>query len=286
MTTHFCVTCYGLSASRWTSFVLASNPRVFVAHGTYRLDSIVKGSFVAERPIGKETANFDALERGREAFSWVKSASLKALYARYHEIAPDAEACGNVHTFVPAELYAKSDLDELSLTVVNLIRNPISFVDCHNTVVSHAQQIEELGQHYATMYADRVLPRLEALDILDLERYATDPDHAFLLSCFSVTDQAEDLERYPIPLFRMETLTSDVGYLADFCRRVSGFAYNEATLERFIAQGAINNHRNPRALREPNAIRAAWPPHHRAAFDALVAQPYGQVFANAGYPLD
>ena len=286
MATDFSVTCYGLSASRWTSFVLASDPRVFVAHGTYPLDSIIKGNFEIERPIGKETENFDALQRGREAFSWIKSASLKALYARYREIYPDAEAYGNVHSFVPGELYAKSDFNEMSITVVNLIRNPIGFVDCHNAVVMHAKHFAELEQHYATMYTDQVLPYLEALGVLDMPCYATALDRAFLISCFSVIDQAKDIARYPLPLFQMETLTSDAGYLADFCRKVSGFAYNEATLDRFIAQGSINNHRSPQALREPKAIRAAWASHHQAAFDILVAQPYGEVFATAGYPLD
>ncbi|MCB1775979.1 MAG: hypothetical protein KDI50_00945 [Candidatus Competibacteraceae bacterium] len=174
----------------------------------------------------------------------------------------------------------------MSITIVNLIRNPIGFVDCHNAIILRAEHFVELEQHYATMYADRVLPRLEALDVLDMQRYTTALDRAFLISCFSVIDQAEDLVKYPLPLFRMEALTTDVDDLADFCHKVSGFAYNETILERFIAQGAINNHRSPQAPRQPEAIRAAWPRHHRAAFDTLVARPHGETFASAGYPLD
>ncbi|MCP5195849.1 MAG: hypothetical protein H6974_03505 [Gammaproteobacteria bacterium] len=285
MITNFCVTCYGLSASRWASFVLASDPRVFIAHGTYALDSIVNGSFNAELIIN-ENNNLDALKRGRELHTWIKQASLKALYARYREIYPDAEVYGNIHSFVPTELYAKKDINEILIMVINLIRNPICFIDCHNTIVMNAESIEELKKQYAMMYINRVLPNIETLNALDLQRYKNAMDRAFLISCFSVIDQAEDIIKYPIPLFRMEALTTDAEYLANFCYRVSGLTYAEATLESFIAKGAINNHRSRQALRQPEEIWAAWAPHHRDAFNALVARPYAKVFASVGYPLN
>ncbi|GAA5181669.1 hypothetical protein GCM10025771_29120 [Niveibacterium umoris] len=285
MSRDFCVTCYGLAASRWVSFVLASHPKVFVAHGTYELDSIMRGSFDSERTIGKESDNLDALERGRELHRLIKRSPLKALYDQYRALWPQAEVYGNVHSFVPVELYAKPDISEMDLNVVNLLRHPVSFVDCHNTIVLQAQQTEELKQHYETMYARQVLPALERDGALDPSAYVSLEDKAFLISCFSVVGQAKDLIAHPMPAFRMEQLTTDGDALAGFCRTVTGFEYDPAALAAFIAKGSINNHRKKEALRQPAEIYAAWSPRYQRAFEMLIARPYREVFGEVGYPL-
>src|SRR5689334_7225686 len=48
----FLVTTPGLSATRWLSFVLASHPDVYVAHGKHSLESVVERRFDRERQQG------------------------------------------------------------------------------------------------------------------------------------------------------------------------------------------------------------------------------------------
>src|ERR1700752_296739 len=93
--TRFLVTTPGLSATRWLSFVLASRPDVYVAHGKHSLESIVHGRFDKERQSGDRSS----LALGNVMSEFYHCRSLSEVFDIYREFMPRAMAYGNVHSY-------------------------------------------------------------------------------------------------------------------------------------------------------------------------------------------
>lgn len=279
----FSVVSYGYSASRWMAFTLASQPEVFVAHGTYALDSIMEGDAEAERNQGKAGDRLDSLTRGRTDLQ-LKNYTLTELYRLYQQDYPQKKAYGNVHTFVPRELFYKPDFDHMAPKVFHLVREPFAFITSHTSGVKQAEAIPELKAHYQRffdLFCERFPHVRECnwFDPISLEQ------KAFLVSCYTLFNLAQDIRRYgkQMTTVRMEELTSDSRALADACERITGLNYDQTALEAFIHAGALNLHRKQRDTEL--CAYDTWQTWQQEAFRwVLSAELYGYL-NELGYPL-
>src|SRR5262249_10804090 len=81
---------------------------------------------------------------------------------------------------------------------------------------------------------------------------------AFAVSCLSVASLRLDLSYPGFRHVQMETLTTQVDTLADFCQDLTGLRYEPAVLDNFIRQGAINQHRPGASRQDPHEIYTGW----------------------------
>jgi len=279
----FSIVSYGYSASRWVAFALASHPDVFVAHGTYALNSIMDGDPEAEREKGASGDRLDPLTRGRTDLQ-LKSSPLIELYHLYQQNYPQKKVYGNVHTFVPRELFYKPDFDRMAPRVFHLVREPFAFVTSHTSGVIQAEAVPELKAHYQgffELFCERFphIRECEWFDPTELEQ------KAFLVSCYTLFNLAQDIRRYgkQMMTIKMEQLTSDLRALADTCEQITGLSYDQTALEAFIQAGALNLHRKQRDT--DLCAYDTWQAWQQEAFRWVLSQELYNYLGDLGYPL-
>ncbi len=82
---------------------------------------------------------------------------------------------------------------------------------------------------------------------------------AFSASCFGVANQIRDMSYPGFRTLKMEDLTTEVNVLKDACEELTGLDYPRETLERYIARGAINQHRRShKGSNDPHQVFASW----------------------------
>ncbi|MGE5194660.1 MAG: hypothetical protein ACM3U2_19380 [Deltaproteobacteria bacterium] len=274
----FLVTTPGLSATRWLSFVLASHPNVYVAHGKHSLESVMHGQFDRERQQG-DTAS---LALGNVMNDFYRCQPLAAVFDIYRHMKPDARAWGNVHTYTLSELLNRFDpaADLAGIAIVNVLRHPVSYIASHTALARSARAFPSLHAHYRGMF-DRVLtacPELLLVKCRDLESFRD-----FSVSCFSAGQILNDLRCDHAPHLRMEELTSDVDRLAWFCEHLTGLIYGRDRLVSFVKEGPINSHRGRSGRKMPAEICAEWEDWQYDAVDLLLSEELFIRFEAAGY---
>ncbi|MFT5294333.1 MAG: hypothetical protein ACI9VT_001205 [Psychroserpens sp.] len=280
------VTSYGYSASRWFSYVLASNHDVFVAHGTYTFDSIIEGDYFFEKDKAKnQIENLDALTKGRELVQQIKSSSLTDLYNKYQSQYPTYESYGNVHSYVCRELFYKDDYEVVKPRAFHLIREPISFVESHSSGVVSAEKTAELKEAYQrffNLFIER-FPEVVACDWFDRNSLE---QKAFLLSVYTLHNIAQDEIRYGKQMHTifMEEATSNLTYLRDTCEMISQKEYNINSLASYINGGAVNSHRHKASELNSHVMFTKWRPWQHQSFDLMIERKgYAQCLHDLGY---
>ena len=250
---YFLVTSQGLTATRWLSFVLASNSEVFVAHGYYPLSSVIKGNFHREKTIG----DIEALTMGTELKSLYKQKELHEIYKIYHTVMPEAKVYGGVHTYILNHLICNKGSSLSKLKVLNSIRHPVGYINSHSGMVKTASQ-NYLRTYtiYKKMYEEALVkyPEIALIDKIEDEEFI-----AFVVGCLSVSYQINDLMHSEYQHIKMERFTVDVDLLQEICRYLTGLKYDEQKLKSMIEVGAINKHRKQgNTTQEPQAIYNSW----------------------------
>ena len=278
--TRFLVTTPGLSATRWLSFVLASQPDVFVAHGKHSLESVVEGRFENERASG----DVSSLALGNVMSDFYRCRTLDEVFETYLRLKPGVGACGNVHTYT---------LDELSnrfgpaarlegFRVVNVQRHPVAYIASHASMVRRARDYRDLHEHYRRMFEEALAlcPELLLVGCDDLREF-----EVFAVSCYSASRILADLRWDWAPCVRMEDLTSDVDRLSWLCSEyLTGAPYDRQRLTRFIEDGPINRHRQGPAGNSANDIYSRWHDWQRDVAALLLPDELSRAgFAKAGY---
>ncbi|MCL2926303.1 MAG: tetratricopeptide repeat protein, partial [Trichodesmium sp. MAG_R04] len=250
---YFLVTSQGLTATRWLSFVLASNSKVFVAHGHYPLSSVIKGNFHREKTIG----DIEALTMGTELQSLYKQKKLQEIYEVYHTVMPEAKVYGGVHTYVLNNLMGSKGDSLPQLKILNSIRHPVGYISSHSGMVKTANQ-NYLRTYtlYKKMYEEALVkhPEIALTDKIEDEEFI-----AFVVSCLSVSYQINDLMHSEYQHIKMERFTVDVNLLQEICWYLTGLKYDEQKLKSMIEAGAINKHRKQgNTTQDPQAIYNSW----------------------------
>jgi hypothetical protein len=281
--TRFLVTTPGLSATRWLSFVLASHPDVFVAHGKHSLESIAHGRFESERQRGDSSS----LALGNVMSDFYRCRSLAEVFQTYRDFMPTARAIGNVHSYTLNELLNRFGADSSvaardlqNIRIANVIRHPIAYITSHTAMVRSAAAHPSLSRHYHQMFSEALELRPELLEIPcpggeDIE--------AFVVSCFSASQVLYDLQCDQVPHVRMEDLTSDVDGLAKFCESLTQLPYDVDRLARFVNEGPINRHRQTRGIESPRELYGRWTKWQRHVAALLLSDELLERFANSRY---
>jgi hypothetical protein len=282
-TRRFLVTTPGLCATRWLSFVLASRPDVYVAHGKHSLESIAYGQFKTERQQGDKAS----LALGNVMGEFYRRRSLTDVFEIYHDFMPSAVAIGNVHTYTLSEVLNRfgpldriDGCDRETLRLANVIRHPISYIQSHTAMVRSAADHPPLRKHFRCLFAEALELRPELLDI----PCQAGPDiEAFVVSCFSASRFLDDLRCDEVQHLRMEDLTSDVNRLTEFCEYVTQLPYDRGLLSGFINEGPINRHHKTAGRATPHDIYAQWQPWQRHVAALLLPDELIERFAGARY---
>ncbi|WP_067217228.1 hypothetical protein [Marinomonas gallaica] len=279
----FSVVSYGYSASRWVAFALASHPDVFVAHGTYALNSIMDGNPEAERDKGASGDRLDPLTRGRTDLQ-LKDYSLGELYELCQTQYPGRASYGNVHTFVPRELFYKADFEHVKPSVFHLVREPFAFVTSHTSGVLQAEEVPELCEHYQrffNLFRER-FPHIQECQWFDP---ASIQQKAFLVSCYTLFNLAQDIRRYGAKMttVRMEELTIDIDCLKSACEQITGLEYDKATLQVLFNTGALNLHQKKQS--DKPIGYDTWMPWQQEAFRYVLSEELYEYLNELGYPL-
>ncbi|TDO96248.1 hypothetical protein [Marinomonas balearica] len=289
MKKNYCVTANGPAATRWLSFVLASNKRTFVAHGSYPLDSVVNGSYESEKALLSAPINKDAVTRGREAERFIKTTPLKELYEHFKTEFPGFENYGCVHSFVLHELYNKPEIHEMDLTVFNLIRNPINYIASHTKLVTDAHLFaEELHNHYSSFFEKQFLEEFESFPEQFPDFDSNNMEHrGHVLSCYTIKRQQQDLHNFEgvIDNILMEEMTSDIEYLKKYCEMITGLQYSYQSLESFISGGALNSHRR-KASSKAEDTYTNWTKLQKDIFHHILDESDLCIYKKNGYNLD
>ena len=230
----FAVTTPGLTATRWLTYVLASRPDVFVAHGKFALDSVSNGDFHKEQ----ETASIDSLTRGNETRTFYEDHSLAEVHAAYQTIKPAAHAFGSVHSYTMHTLVqaAREPAALADLRIVNVVRHPVNLIASHYSLVRSAENHPPLYRTYVDEILPAVLQQFPELFLIGCPDY-----RAFLGLCRQLHDgQQLDSrsvlsERSPHQDGRVDDADSDA---ARFLRRPDGAALCTGSLGRICPQGA------------------------------------------------
>jgi len=288
MSNLFCVTANGPAATRWLSFVIASNPAVFVAHGSYPLNSVVDGSFQEEKEMLQLPINSDAVTRGRLAEKQVKRTPLKELYSLYKEDFPKYKTHGNVHSFVLHELHAKEGLRELNLNIYNLIRHPINYIASHTQLVMDADSYApELRLHYELFFTKQFMKDFSNFNT-DFSEFDIGDTHLLghLLSCYTIKRQQVDLNLYKgeIKNLRMEDLVSNSLILKDTCEKITGQLYDEDEVAKFISYGSLNQHRKSKRQSTEN-IYNNWSQQKKDIFNYILSPEDLSIYKENDYDL-
>ncbi len=239
---HFSVVSYGYSASRWLAYALSLNPDAFVSHGTYEINSLYLCSDEKERENEKSGERLDPLTRGRADLA-LKSLTIDALYQKYKQYAPNKLAYGNVHTYVPRELFYKENWQALGLNIFHLTRHPIDFLQSHTAGVIQAEQVSELHQHYSQFFE---LFKSRFPHVIQQPWFDETHSHqrAFILSCYTLFNLAQDLRRYGgfMKSIKMEELTQSPLHLHSTCEALTGLEYSINELTTWSNKGKLNQH--------------------------------------------
>jgi hypothetical protein len=197
-------------------------------------------------------------EAGTELAEFYRTLSLDEVFARYRAVQPDAAVHGNVHSYTLNTLLERIGSADLGgLSVANVVRHPVTFIESHTALVRGAEKYPHLYTRYVSELFFQTLreyPELFLVDCPDVPEFL-----AFAGSCRSALNVGRGLAREHFPHFRMESLTSEVDALETFCRTVSGIHYARDRLVALIEQGAVNRHRRTTAPIDPDEIYAAWP---------------------------
>jgi hypothetical protein len=276
--TRFLVTTPGLSATRWLSFVLASRPDVFVAHGKHSLESVVAGRFENERASGDASS----LALGNVMSDFYRCRTLDEVFETYRRIKPGARACGNVHSYTLDEVANRfgpaARLE--GLRIVNVVRHPVTYIASHASMVRTAAEYSDLNEHYGRMFEEALAlrPELLLVECDDLREF-----EVFAVSCYSASRILADLRCDWAPSARMEELTTDVDRLIWFCEHLTGLTYDRERLTAFIDEGPINRHRQGHAAARPNEVYDHWHDWQRDVAALLLPDELLDRFAKAGY---
>ena len=275
----FIATTPGLSATRWLAFALASHPEVFVAHGHFQLDSVVAHNFDQE----KEKGDIESLTVGNAAANFYQTHSLTEVFAAYRQLKPEAHAYGNIHSYTLETLMrgVASPEDLEAITVVNVLRHPVCYMDSHSSLVRSAERHPELYQHYLRNVFPSALAQFPELFLIDCSNYREFV--AFAVSCLSVCQMAHDFIQTRFRHFRMESLTTDVHALKQFCETLTGLDYSSQRLSSFIQQGPINQHRKRSASTDPWTIYSAWAQWQRDMAFMMIPQTVLDGFEREAY---
>lgn len=276
----FAVTSPGLSASRWLSFVLASHPKVYVAHGKHRLDAVIAGDYSWERQF----AGRDSLESGNDLRDFYETQSVEAVLSQYREVKPDAVAFGCVHSYTIESLIrsVESPSTLASLKVWNLLRHPANYIASHEALVRSAEFHPRLYKLYTDDVFPQALasfPELRLMNCPDLKAFFT-----FVVSCFGVANQIADLAFYPgFQHVKMEAVTTSIELLQRVCEDVTGLSYSRKQLEEFIQGGSINSHRSAGATKDPAGIVDSWETWKRDIAAVMISETVLTRFEENGY---
>jgi hypothetical protein len=276
--TRFLVTTPGLSATRWLSFVLASRPDVFVAHGKHSLESVVAGRFENERASGDASS----LALGNVMRDFYRCRTLDEVFETYRRINPGARAIGNVHSYTLDEVANRfgppARLE--GLRIVNVVRHPVTYIASHASMVRTAREYSDLNEHYRRMFDEALAfcPELLLVECDDLREF-----ELFAVSCYSASRILADLRCDWAPFARMEELTTDVDRLIWFCEYLTGLPYDRERLSAFINEGPINRHRQSHAAARPDEVYDHWHDWQRDVAALLLPGELLERFATAGY---
>ncbi|TDO96245.1 hypothetical protein [Marinomonas balearica] len=279
----FSVVSYGYSASRWLAFALSTHSDVFVAHGTYEIDSVIEGCFEAERTRGISGERLDPLTRGRTNLE-LKKLSLSELYAIYERSFPSKAVFGNVHTFVPRELYYKEDFNAISPKVFHLVRNPFQFIKSHMSGVIQAEAVPELSTHYSTFFELFCSRFPHVLELEWFDKHSIE-QKAFFTSCYTLFNLAQDLRRYG-PLMRtiqMEKMTTDIMYAIQTCEDITGLKYSTEDMRPLIDSGAINQHKSTSSHLDHSF--ESWHDWQKEGFTSVMSKELYVFLKTLGYAL-
>lgn len=284
----FCVTAFGPAATRWFSFVMAANKNVYVSHGSYPLDSVTNGSFESEKALLNQPINADAVTRGREADNTVKRTPLTELYQCYQRQFPNYVAYGNVHSFVLHELFNKPELESLDVSIFNIIRNPINYINSHTQLVCDADKFApELNQHYDNFYQNQFVKEFRQFE----EHFSGFDSQnkellGFVLSCYTIKRQSKDLIHFDgqVKNFLMEQLTKDTKYCCDALEEITNESYPEELIMPFISGGALNSHKKNKTSSAQDRYNS-WSEQQKSIFHYIVSLDDLAIYEKNGYDL-
>lgn len=274
----FLVTTPGASATRWLTFALASHDDVFAAHGKFALDSVSTDGIASEHKQG----DHKSLTRGNELADFYAGRTLDEVFREYERVAPEAVARGAVHTFTIGELLQREESGESleGIAIANLVRHPVSFIESHTALVMSAEEQPDLCAHYRKHFyaALEMCP-----EVLMVQTDAPIEAMAFVSSCYSALQAANDLEARRWPNVRMEDVTTNVDALAELCESITGLTYDRDKLAGLVRGGAINSHRAKKKTANPAEVWRNWPAWKRDVFALIADQRLFDLWAEAGY---
>lgn len=274
----FLATSNGLCATRWLSYVLASRPDVFVAHGKYPMDSIMSGRAGSET----EKDNVSSLSYGNVNEFFYGMHDLERVFLEYGKLKPDAVALGNVHTYTLRLAEKLIQHDPEAYAVVNIVRHPVTYVNSHVSMVNKSKSNPYLFDKYRKGLFMNALDRYPMLVSPSL----ADPSDvfSFVISCLSLKQMAEDLLLDGVHM-KMEELTSSVDTLDKFCTRLTGLAYDRQVLRGMLAAGPVNRHRNPGQSNDPVPICHTWQDWQHGLFRDIIPEHLLEGYGRLGYDI-
>jgi len=172
---------------------------------------------------------------------------------------PGAKAYGNVHSYTIETLMkaaVKSEQELTGIRILNLLRHPVNYIDSHYSMVRSAEKYPELYQHYEEVMFREAMQQYPELVLM--ENYGSKELLDFVVSCFSVCNQANDFAHSQFRHVQMEKITIDVAALQEFCETLTGLEYSKTEFETFIKEGSINRHRKKSSSTNPEDIYASW----------------------------
>lgn len=269
----FIITCYGGSGTNWLSKNLNSIPRVSCTQFIHNLG-------FTNGPIKTSINDMTSIEEYFKKLKFFKPYPLKAL--------------GNVHGFAYANIASEAKISK-NLTVVNLIRHPISRIESgHNTNIKLAAdrvrfiKNEEQNDKYKSIitenkYYDKVIARYGASmfqkheNILFLQALARQ-DKAYVDMLMCVADN--------IPQVRFEDITKDPRTLIDLVAKITNgrVRLSETDAKRMINKPPVNNHHNIALSAEQKY--AGWEDWKKYAFQLHLQQDdKRELYEALGYSL-
>jgi hypothetical protein len=278
---YFAVTTPGLTATRWLSHVLASHPDVYVAHGKFALDSVMAADFHKE----KETANLESLARGNQIRDFYEGRPLEEVLTLYRGIKPGARAYGCVHSYTMHALAraAESAATLANIHILNVVRHPVDFIASHEALVRASENHPALYRFYLEEVFPEILRQFPELFLIECPDYRAFV--AFAVSCHAVGNLLFDLCYPEVRHLRMETLTTDLEVLGDFCHELTGLTYASESLEAFSRLGAINQHRPAKSRRDSRETYAAWQRWRQDMAHLMIPDPVIDWLEDMGYDL-
>jgi hypothetical protein len=164
-----------------------------------------------------------------------------------------------------------------------VIRHPVDWIVSHEALVRAAEKHPRLYQIYLDDVFPQVLrqfPELYLMKCPDVRAFL-----AFANSCHGVNNLLFDMCYPGVRHLQMEVLTTRAEVLGEFCRDLTGLDYPPATLEKFIALGAINRHRPGKGRPLPHETYAAWQPWQQDMAHMMISGLVLDWLETMGYDL-